>query len=426
MRILWMSHVVPYPPKAGLLLRAFYLLKSLSEVHDVDLVAFIQEPLLRTFYKDVSDGLDECRHALQEFCRSVLLLPIDRATRPHGQMRTAIECLVEPGGYFGSWLYAPAARNEIRRHIAAAQYHVGHFDSISVARYRSEAPSIPALLGHHNAESHMLSRRADNEAGIMRRMYFAREARRLAQFERAIAPAFAKHITCSDLDAERLRATMPDAHFSTVPNGVDSNYFRPIGLEQRPNSLIFVGTMSWYPNIQAVMFLLKDMWPVLRGLAPAVTLDIIGAGAPKHLLDLAAGCDGVVMHGYVDDIRPLLDSASIFVCPIRDGGGTKLKILDAFAMAKCVVAHPIACEGINVTPEVNVCYAVSPEEFAETIRNLLDQHAKRRAIGDAARRLAIDEYSFAAIGREFVRIVEKVAEGGTGRRSTPPQGRPTE
>jgi polysaccharide biosynthesis protein PslH len=414
MRILWMSHVVPYPPKAGVLLRAHYLLRSLADAHDVDLVAFIQEPLLQTFYEDLSTGLTECRRALEESCRSVLLLPIDRARRRHGQIRTAIECLAAPGGYVGSWLYSATARDEIRRHVAPVRYDAAHFDSISVARYRPEVREASALLGHHNAESHMLSRRADNQTGIVSRMYFAREARRLAQFERAVAPSFAEHITCSDLDAERLRETMPCARMSTVPNGVDIDYFQPIGLDERPNSLIFVGTMNWYPNVQAVMFLLTEIWPILRGLVPTVTLDIIGAGAPKQLLDVAKSCQGVAVHGYVDDIRPLMDSASVFVCPIRDGGGTKLKILDAFAMAKCVVAHPVACEGIRVTAQANVSLAASAAEFVVSIRDLLAERSKRRSMGEAARRLVEAEYSFASIGRAFVGIVERVAERDTG------------
>jgi glycosyltransferase involved in cell wall biosynthesis len=194
-----------------------------------------------------------------------------------------------------------------------------------------------------------------------------------------------------------------------VPNGVDVDYFAPLHGPTKRHSLIFVSTMTWYPNVDAVLFLLRDIWPALKTLVPDVTLDIVGAGAPPSIVDLVRKRDGVTLHGFVPDIRPLVDAAAIFVCPIRDGGGTKLKVLDAFAMAKCVVAHPIACEGIDVTAGVNVVLAESGAEFARQLASLLDDDERRRAIGTAARELAVSRYAFDPIGKQLEQYLRVLA-----------------
>ena len=109
--------------------------------------------------------------------------------------------------------------------------------------------------------------------------------------------------------------------------------------------------MNWYPNVDAVMFLLQQVWRRLKSLRPELTLDIAGSNPPRVVVEAARSLADVRVHGFVPDIRSMVEAAALFVCPIRDGGGTKLKILDAFAMQKCVVAHPIACEGIDVTAD---------------------------------------------------------------------------
>jgi polysaccharide biosynthesis protein PslH len=410
MRVLWLSHVVPFPPKAGVLLRAYYLLKSVAEHHEVDLIAFVQRPLLATFYSDIEAGLEECRLELLKHCRSVTFLQIAKSVRPFGKIRTACEALFTRDGYIASWLASSAARELIVRCVQGRHYDVAHFDSISVASYRPLVQDTPATLGHHNAESHMLVRRSQLEASLLKKLYFRLEAARLARFESRIASWFRLHITCSDLDSQRLHATMPSARITSVPNGVDTEFFKPSRCAEIPNSLIFVGTLSWYPNRDAVMYLLREIWPRLRAAIPSATLDIVGAGASAALRDLAAHSAGVTLHGFVLDIRPLIERAALYICPIRDGGGTKLKILDALAMEKCIVAHAVACEGIAVTPGIDVTFAEAPNEFVEQIKELFNDPERRRTMGAAARRLALHQYSFVAIGAAFTEALRVVAE----------------
>lgn len=409
MKVLWLAHAIPYPPRAGFLLRSYNLLTELARYQTVDLIAFIQEPWVRTFFPSLGEGLDESRRALQQFCRAVTFLPIDRVARPFGKQRTALEALLGGGSYSTSWLSSALGRKEIAAQLATDSYDLVHFDTVGLAPYRDLCGSKAATLTHHNIESHMMLRRSENATNAVARAYFRHESLRLRAAEKATATAFGAHITCSELDSIRLREIVPDVNAVTVPNGVDCEFFTAAGAEIRADSLAFVGTMNWYPNVDAMQFFLREVWPDLRRQVPAATMDIAGSNPPASLVQLAQSLSGVSVHGYLPDIRPMIDSAALLVCPIRDGGGTKLKILDALAMRKCVVAHPVACEGINVTPGRDVIFASTPQEFITEIRALLADPVRRAAIGAAGRALVETQYSFRAIGAQFNAVIEETA-----------------
>ncbi len=412
MRVLWASHIIPYPPKSGVHLRSYHLLRGAASRHEVDLIAFIQEDWLKIFYPSPAEGLEDCRRALLEHCRSVTFLPIESLRRPGGQVRTALEALVLPTSYTMRRLQSPAARQAF---LSASRegYALAQFDTIGLAPFRKFFPDTPATLGHHNIESHILLRRATNERNPLKRWYFEQEGRRVQEYEARIAGRFRAHLTCSELDSQRLQAIAPSANTISIPNGVDIDYFHraatPISV---PPSIIFVGSLNWYPNVDAVMFLLKEIWPSVKAAVPDLRLDIVGSAPPQAVLETAASLNDVRVHGFVDDVRPLIDAATLYVCPIRDGGGTKLKLLDAFAMQKCVIAHPIACEGIEVTPGRDVEFAESAGHFVEAIRRLLCDSAERESRGRAARQLVVERYSFAEIVRTLCAALESAAQPG--------------
>lgn len=399
MRILWISHVIPYPPKSGVHLRSYNLLRGVARNSVVDLFSFIQEPWLEIFYKSRREGLDDCRLQLQEICHSVRFIEIDGLLRPLGKFRTALEGLIGSQCYTVRWLQSARAWEALRSLSKESSYDLVHFDTVSLAPFRSLFGDTPATLGHHNVESHMLSRRSENERNWLKRQYFLRESRRVRDYEIRVASRFAAHILCSDLDRDRLLEVAPEANAVVIPNGVDVEYFCPVPTDRvgMTRSIIFVGSLNWYPNVDAVYFLLNEIWPQLKARVPDLVLDIVGSAPPGSILRLAASLDGVRVHGFVNDVRPLMGAATIYICPIRDGGGTKLKLLDAFAMGKCVVAHPIACEGIEVEPGSDVILAESASEFVQSIQSLLNDPVMRQDIGSAARKRVEEGYTFSRI-----------------------------
>jgi polysaccharide biosynthesis protein PslH len=413
MRVLWASHIIPYPPKSGVHLRTYYLLKGVAAKHDVDLIAFIQEPWLRVFYPSRAQALEECERELGRLCRSVRLVAIDSVRRPGGKWRTALEGLILPASYTVRWLQSPKSWRTFTDAAQRESYALAHFDTLGLAPFRQLFAGVAATLGHQNIESHMLLRRAEHEPNPLKRLYYLQEGMRVQRYEAGIAGRFAAHITCSELDSERLRAIAPQASTVVIPNGVDVEYFQPLRAEGARRSLIFVGSLNWYPNVSAVRFLLSQVWPRLKAAVPDLQLDIVGSAPPQSVRDLAAAAMDVTVHGFVSDVRPLMNAATLYVCPIRDGGGTKLKLLDAFAMQKCVVAHPISCEGIDVIPGRHVEFAESAESFVESIGRLLRQPRVREEMGLAARKLVVERYAFAEIGRHLAELFESLAESAS-------------
>jgi len=409
MRLLWASHFIPYPPKSGKHLRSYHLLRGVAARHDVDLVAFVEESWLRIFYPSREAGLGDCARELGQMCRSVSFLTIDRLQRPGGKWRTALEGLVGTSSYTIRCLQSRDARQTFAEIAARESYSLVHFDTIGLAPFRTLFAATPATLGHHNIESHMLLRRASSERHPLKRLYFLQEGRRVQRYEAEVAVRFAAHITCSDLDNERLRAIAPHANAITIANGVDIEYFQAARRESVAPSIIFVGSLNWYPNVDAILFLLREIWPLAKVAVPNLRLDIVGSAPPPNIVELAKSLEDVTVHGFVDDVRPLMNAATLYVCPIRDGGGTKLKILDAFAMQQCVIAHPIACEGIDVVPGRHVQFAESAEAFAQSIVRLLQQANERQEMGRAARQLVVERYSFAQIARRLCEIFELAA-----------------
>lgn len=409
MRVLWASHIIPYPPKSGVHLRSYNLLRGVAAKHDVDLIAFVQESWLRIFYPSCEEGLRDCAEQLGRICRSVRFHAIDNLARPGGKWRTALEGLVCPSSYTIRCFQSRDALRSFKEVAGGEKFAVAHFDTIGLAPFRGLFRDTPATLGHHNIESHMLLRRAENEKHPLKSLYFWQEGKRVRRYEAQVAGRFGAHITCSDLDGERLRAIAPQANAVTIPNGVDVDYFHGTRSESAPPSLIFVGSLNWYPNVDAVLFLLREIWPLVKAQVPELRLDIVGSAPPPHIIELATALNDVKVHGFVDDVRPLMNAASLYVCPIRDGGGTKLKILDAFAMQQCVIAHPIACEGIDAVPGRHVELAESAAGFAASITRLLQRASERTDMGRAARQLVVERYSFSEIGRRLCDVFESAA-----------------
>lgn len=402
MKILWLSHLVPYPPKGGVLQRSYYLIKELASHHTVDLVAFNQAGLISPLYDgDAEKALEDARQHLSTICNQVEFFPIPSEASRSGKLGLALKSLLTPAPYTINWLRSREFEEYLHHLTSTEDYDLIHFDTISLDIFRHCFHGIPCFLDHHNIESHMLLRRARNEPNPFKKLYFFQEGLRLKHYEKRACPFYEGHITCSDIDTERLRTLTPHSSIKTVPNGVDTNFFKPTGLEQEKHTLIFVGTMNWYPNIEAVLYLCNQVMPLLRDHYDDITLKIIGANPPDEILKFNSTTTDIKILGFVDEIRDHIEKATLYVCPIMDGGGTKLKILDALGMGKAIVAHRIASEGIEVVDGESIVFADSPEEYRDAIINLLNDPAKRRQLGEASRKLAIERYDFKSIGQSL-------------------------
>jgi glycosyltransferase involved in cell wall biosynthesis len=195
-----------------------------------------------------------------------------------------------------------------------------------------------------------------------------------------------------------------------VPNGVDVGYFdgRRSSAEVAPHSMVFVGGLDWYPNREAVGWFLEHVFPALRQEFPAATFTVVGRGSQA----IDGSADGVRGAGEVADIRPFVARSAAFVCPIHDGGGTRLKVLDALAQRIPLVATSLAVEGIGLRSGEQVMLADTGPAFAASLKRLFEEPAAGQAMADRGREFVEREYSWQRVGRDLRRAYDLVRASG--------------
>lgn len=394
--VLWLSHLLPYPPKGGVLQRSYNLIKEASKKHRITLLAFNQRNLCSS-QKEMEDGIQH----LSQFCDIAEVMPIEADSSKLSKLMLIAKGLLPGQTYTVSWLESEAYKEKLKLLLREKQFDLIHVDTISLAPYVADLSNYRKVLNHHNIESLMMLRRAENESNLLKKLYFLQEGKKLTSYEKLVCEKFDLNITCSDLDAERLNKIVPGIKSQGIPNGVDLNYFYPLDLPIKKNSIVFAGGLSWYPNLDAMKFFLNEVWPRLTKEIPDVSMTVIGRSPPEWMMEMQKRYENLTVTGFVDDVRPYIASAYLYVCPIRDGGGTKLKVLDALAMGKLLIANPIACEGISVEDGKNVIFAATPDEYVSAIKDAFADPEKAHQIASSAHDLIKAKYNFQKIGEDL-------------------------
>lgn len=411
MRILWLSHLVPYPPKGGVLQRSYNLTKELCRNFEVDLIAFVQKDLISNFNNgDIQKTIEESKSELRKHFQNIKYVDLPADKHRYSKHLIAASSLLQKSPYTINWLRSTEMEAAIREQVEKRDYDLVHIDTISLDVYRPLFGDIPLVMDHHNIESHMMIRRSKREDNWIKKLYFLQEGLKLRSYEKKVCSKYAGHITCSSIDSNRLSKLTHGPEITDIPNGVDTKYFKPAGLKQEPYSIVFAGRMNWYPNVEAADFIAKKVFPLLKKRFPLAKLVIAGANPPQHLIKLSQANENIRITGFIDDIRPFIEQASVYICPIMDGGGTKLKILDALAMAKPIVASAIAAEGIDVEEGRNIMLADSPQDFVDAIGSLFESESLRLEIGKEARKLSEEKYEFAKIGEKLSDFYQKIID----------------
>jgi len=402
--ILLFSHVVPWPTTSGLLLRCYNLLREVACHHRVHLLALNQDILL------APEAVAASRRHLEEFCASVGVFPLPASGSRAAYGALLFANLASPLPYSVPRFYSPALERAAVETLARHPIRLLQYETIAMAQYGALAPDLPAILVHQNVESDLLKKRAATARNPLIRHYIAGQGAKLARYEDRMCRQAAANVVVSTADQATFSARMPDARFEVVVNGVDIDYFHP-GSDAAGGGdrLVFVGGMSWYPNREAMSWFLAEIWPRIRRVRPSARLTIVGSHpAPEVLRAVAAG-QGVEAPGLVPDIRPYVQNAAVYVCPLRLGGGTRLKILDAWAMGKAVVSTTLGCEGLAAVPGRDLEVADDPAEFAARVSALLADPERRRALGLAGRARAVAEFAWPGVAAGMLDLYDELA-----------------
>ncbi|MCC7547525.1 MAG: glycosyltransferase [Burkholderiales bacterium] len=210
----------------------------------------------------------------------------------------------------------------------------------------------------------------------------------------------------SEADARSFASVCPDTPVHVIHNGVDETFFRPEGVAVESETLVFEGNMSFYPNVDAAEYFCTEILPLVHAVKPAVKFILVGKNPSSRVRALAS--DHVAVTGFVDDIRPYLSRAAVFVSPTRVGAGIKNKILQAWSMGKAVVATPASTGGLRVRDRQNLIIADSPRSFADAVLELLEDENLREGMGASGRQTVLDHYTWNAKALEMEALMIKL------------------
>ncbi len=392
MRILFLSPRQCWPPLSGAKLRDYHFARALAQQAEVTYVHFLDPgstPLTRTELP---------------FCSEVISVP-----KP-----AAYSALKIARGLAGRWPL-PVLNYTSEEMIATLRpvthgrrYDLVHLDSIHMAGYvgalTQELDSAPRIVYNwHNIESALMRRYRQVTNSLPRRVYAAWTARRLEHLEGVILQRAFGHVVCSEDDRLRLRQIAPAAQIAVIGNGVDTAYFAGMPASLPRNHIVYVGSMDNHANIDAAVYFAANVWPRVRDRLPGYSLRVVGANPGPAVLRLRE-IAGVEVTGTVPDVRPYYREALAAVVPLRTGGGTRLKILEAMAAGVPVVSTEVGAEGLAVEPGKNIVFAGTDDadSWVRELAALADSEPRRNELTAAALKLVHERYDWEALGKSLL------------------------
>jgi sugar transferase (PEP-CTERM/EpsH1 system associated) len=413
MRILWLKSDLLLPLDKGGKLRTWHLMRHLARRHEITYLAFKapDQPAA-----DV-EGMKEVAARVET---------VTRSEPAKGTLRFYVDAalhLLDPLPYAVGKYRSSEYRRTLASLLAEERFDLIVCDFLFPAVNLPKRLPCPAVMFTHNVESEIWRRHAETKSGLVGRLLYGAQFRRMLRYERRTLARFDGILAVSDADRETFACLYPGAiaqPIHVVPTGVDTEYFAPSAVSHQrsalshqrsalsqpsatshqPSNLIFTGSMDWLPNEDAMVYFCRDVLPAIRAEVPDATLTIVGR-MPTPAVKRLAEERGVTVTGRVDDVRPYMRDAAVYIVPLRIGGGTRLKIFEAMAMGKAVVSTTIGAEGLPVTDGEHVLLADDPATFARAVVHLICDADDRRRIEQAARALVLARYDWSAVAGEL-------------------------
>jgi polysaccharide biosynthesis protein PslH len=345
----------------------------------------------------------------------------------------------------------PAMKQELARLLDEQEFDIVQVESIHLAEYLPiirAARSRPLIIcDWHNIESELMSRYSERQTNFLRRTYARRAARQMSRVERRSMNEFDAHVVVSSRDGARLLELAPKARVFVIENGVDTGYYTDERIraaheawlteqnkaaasvraarhesstsatEQKPRRISFVGSMDYHANVDAVVSFAKEIWPHLSEQQPGLIFTIVGRDPDAEVRQLTS-IPGIEVTGTIDDVRPYYHEMLAAIIPLRVGGGSRLKILEAMAAGVPVVSTALGAEGLDVRDGVNILIAETVEEFCKAINDLSEHEEQRRRLIAGGRALVFEQYDWSRLGTLLFEKYESLLGRTDGRGRT--------
>ena len=399
--VLVIDEALPHPPDSGKRIRTFELLRRLAGSFEITLA----------YHEDGTTGA-AARRALEE--AGIRGLPVPRRALTKRGPRFAWDLLrnvVLPTPYMVMAHRTRALRAAIRLEVAQRKPDVIHVEWTPLAANVPDDLGVPVCVSAHNVEADIWERYLDTEKNVARRAYIALQLRKVRRFEARALRAADAVTAVSEEDARTIRERTDGEHVVVVPNGVNAEYFAPQpDVSSAGEEVLFLGSLDWRPNQDGVTWFLEEILGPLREARPEAVFRVVGRNPPDWLSERVEATEGVHLHGSVPDVRPFMAASAVCAVPLRIGGGSRLKICEAFAMEKPVVSTSIGAEGLDLGDAV-----VRADDAAAFTQALSDVLADRAAAAQRAREgraLVLARYEWGRIAPLQAAVWERLAGGG--------------
>jgi polysaccharide biosynthesis protein PslH len=388
-KILFAGLTSPFPPTNGHRLRTWSIVRALAEDgHSITVVSLAES----------SEPLGDLG-PLERLCESVEVVPAPPRVTEGSETVKRLRALASPLP-FGAWKFrSPRFSAALAAHLARERFDLVICDGVYNVQNLPQGSAVPVLLNKDDVAFVIMQRYLRLTRSRAQRVYGALEARKIRRWERRSCERVAAVLACSDEDRRVLATLAPRARVVVVPNVVDTAHYAPSGTPE-PCSVVFQGGLDWHPNRDAVELFGTAMLPELRRLMPGAVFRVAGR-CPDETFRQRWEQAGVSFTGRVPEMRDEIARATVCVIPLRIGSGTRLKILEAGAMAKPMVSTHLGAEGLELVDGKEIILVDEPRAFARAVADLLADPARRDELGAAARRRIEDQYSLAALQRSL-------------------------
>ncbi len=397
--VLLISRCPPWPLHLGDRLIVWHLARELSRRGCViDLLA----------YANRREDHDDPDHYRDHFGKVALF------EEPARNPSTLLRRLLLPGSRFplkAADVSSPDMWRAIEQQVAGKDYDCAHFfGGIQVSEYRRAVGDLPTLITPYESYSLYLQRARDAHGGLAPAIRLRRFLAR--RFESWMYTPFGRRVVVSDRDRAELSGLNPALDWEVIPNGVDAEHFRPSIEAREAASLLFTGNFAYEPNVDAALWLARDLFPRLRREHPALQLWLVGNAPPESLRALAG--EGIRVTGRVSDLRPWLSRATLYVSPLRMGAGIKNKVLEALATGCPLLATPLSADGIAIEHGRHAWLAARGD-FPAALRRLLEDAALRERLALAGRQLVESRYSWQQVADRYAALYQSLASAAPTR-----------
>ncbi len=383
---------LPFPLTSGKRIRTFHLLRRLAGRHKITLLTH-RNPDAR----EADEALAAVRRA------GIETVVVDRVVPPKsgpGFYARLAANLVSPLPYSVASHASAALADAARRYAADNRVDLWHVEWTPYAQVLKDAlgPDLgrkPWVVMAHNVESLIWERYAESEANPVKRWFVRQQGAKFERFEGWAYAAATAGVAVSRDDARLMRERFGATRVEVVDNGVDTASFQPQrDVERDPKRILFLGSLDWRPNQDGVRLLLDDIFPTVRKSVPDARLSLVGRNPPAWLRERAAEAPGVDLFADVPDVRPFLATCGLLAVPLRVGGGSRLKILEALAMATPVVSTRVGAEGLRLVPGRDLTVVQHVGEMAEAIAWAINRPEEAQEAADAGRAKVLRSYDW--------------------------------